>query len=224
VKNKPLAAIGVGIAVIVFLLWMRHAPEERDALDAGPPSASVTSAAPERTSGPVLDRAHADKMREDILRLLAEAGPFVGSTPMPTAAAWNGPLSATGRPLAPMPAAGPAADGGVDPLAAYIRDRVREDFMPLALKCYTNELETNPKLAGRARMKFKIVGDKRVGGVVDGAELDTKDSDLTNPAFVQCLTESMMSVSFGAPPDGHGSTSVEYPFEFSPDEPDAARR
>ena len=61
-----------------------------------------------------------------------------------------------------------------------------------------------------------------MGGVVDSANIDAKTSDLLAPSFVQCMSESMMSVSFGAPPDGHPTTTVDYPFEFSPDEPDAA--
>jgi hypothetical protein len=227
-KATILAVLGVAtLAALLYVATKDTAPATNRGDDARVANGALRDAVPNeetlqtpRRHTPVVDRAKADKMREELHRLLAEAGTLQPS-PDPATGRSPGPLSATGRPLAPMPAPGPGTDGGPSPLAAYIRERVREDFMPLAGKCYENELAKNPKLAGRAVVKFRIVGDKRIGGVVDSADIDKEKSDLSSPTFVQCMSESMMSVSFGAPPEGHPETTVDYPFIFSPDdEPD----
>jgi hypothetical protein len=112
----------------------------------------------------------------------------------------------------------PTGDGG-GVLGAYIRDRVHEDLFPLAKDCYERALTKNPKLAGRLVVSFTIVGDRRVGGVVDSAEIDDS-SDLGDPEVSECVKESMMSVAFDAPPEGR--VTVTYPIVFSPgEEPDA---
>ena len=69
-------------------------------------------------------------------------------------------------------------------------------------------------------LSFRIVGDKRVGGVVDQASLSLGDGGApSDPEFERCMTESMMSVSFDAPPNG-GEVTVKYPIELAPDPPD----
>ena len=47
------------------------------------------------------------------------------------------------------------------------------------------------------------------------------DTTLDDAEMQDCVRESMMSVSFDAPP-GDGELTVVYPILFSPDEPDAA--
>ncbi len=49
--------------------------------------------------------------------------------------------------------------------------------------------------------------------LVDGTSID--DSEMQT-----CVRESMMSVSFDAPPHD-GEVTVVYPIEFAPDEPDS---
>ncbi len=105
--------------------------------------------------------------------------------------------------------------GGGGALGDYIRDRVHEDLFPLAKECYTHALEKNPKLAGRLIVSFTIAGDRRVGGVVDSAKVEPS-STLSDPEVSDCVRESMMSVSFDAPPDGQSSVSVTYPILFLP--------
>jgi hypothetical protein len=119
---------------------------------------------------------------------------------------------------APGGSAGAAA-GAEPPLAAevldkdYIRSRIQEDLLPIAQECYESALEDDPKLGGKLIMKFTIVGDEEVGGVVDEADVDPS-SDLKHPALGECMRESMLSLSFAPPEDG-GTVSVTYPFEFS---------
>jgi hypothetical protein len=179
---------------------------------------AAPSSTPTTTSGPVLDREKADEMREKLHALFAEAGPLWADDEID--ASDPVPLSATGRPLAPMPSGTIIGDGGTSPLAEYVKDRMREDFMPLARQCYEHELEKDPKFSGRFVLKYRIVGDKHIGGVVDSAVYDDEKTTMKSASFAQCMTESMMSVSFGAPPEDQHEINITYPYVFSAgDEP-----
>jgi hypothetical protein len=219
-------ALAIGVAALALasgawlLLAPKGAPAQAPPLASSPaphaPSADEPSAAPK---GPVLDREKADRIRALMHAILAQASASAApSAPPPPSAApsFAVPRSATGRPLEPMPdpdAVGHAA------LRDYIRDRVREDLFPLARQCYETALERDPRLAGTAVVAFRIVGDEKVGGVVDESHIvgDDPKNTLVNPDFSECLVQSMMSVSFGAPPPGTRETTVHYPITFSPD-------
>jgi hypothetical protein len=65
-------------------------------------------------------------------------------------------------------------------------------------------------------LDFVIVGDAKVGGIVDQAAVDEK-SDIADPEFVTCVRESMLSMVF-APPANDGWVTVVYPILFAPDD------
>jgi hypothetical protein len=163
---------------------------------------------------PKLDRAQADRMRDAIRALLAEAG-VLGESGEPIEAAASASTFAFGS----MPVLGldDAGNPRVDP--KYIQARVREDLFPLALDCYNDALKRNPKLAGKLVVYFRIIGDRKVGGVVDEAKL-VDGTSIDDGEMQTCVRESMMSVSFDAPPHD-GEVTVVYPIEFAPDEPDS---
>jgi hypothetical protein len=148
------------------------------------------------------DRQARDAVRERLVAAWSRAG----STPTATPAAY-----------APMPE---APDGGVDP--GYVRERVREDFIPMARQCYDELLARAPDAGGRIVVNFTIVGDEKVGGVIDEASIGDA-STLTDERMATCFRESMMSMAF-RPPKGAGKVTVEYPFELAPgeDEEDGA--
>ncbi len=104
------------------------------------------------------------------------------------------------------------ADAG---LGQYIAGRIHSDFAPLASSCFENALSTTPTLHGHATIRFTIVGDRRVGAVVDSSQLD-ESSEIHDPAFEQCLKESMMTVNFAAPPDGTKQISSAFTLLFDP--------
>jgi len=115
----------------------------------------------------------------------------------------------------------PTLDGGtVDP--DYLRERIREDFLPMARACYEQFEARHPGVGGRSVADFVIVGDERVGAVVDEVRVDSGDGGLAEPAFETCMRESMYTVAF-RPPPGRGSLRVRYPFRFEAGAPDAGR-
>jgi hypothetical protein len=164
--------------------------------------------------GPTLDRAKADRMREELHALFAEAGVLglMGAVSAEPAA----PRDA-GFPTMPVLAVGDGGDPQVDP--KYIQQRVHEDLFPIARACYGDALKRDPKTSGKLVVSFRIIGDHKVGGVVDDAKL-TDETTITDPEFQTCVRESMMAVSFDAPP-GDREITVVYPILFSPEDDEA---
>ena len=148
---------------------------------------------------PVLDRAKADAIRARLKALYGE---------MPAT-----PETAQNKPNAPYPVMPHDPDQN-DVLKEYIHQRIKDDYVPLAKSCYENALVKSPKLGGRLVMSFRIVGDRRVGGVVDSSEIDPS-STIQDEELSTCMKESMMAVSFDAPPDDKAIT-VKYPIVLSP--------
>jgi hypothetical protein len=186
-------------------------------------SGEGTVAALDHPAGPVapadhalaaLDRGRADHLREQLRALFAEGGvralpgaPLEPHPPAPSASAVRT------MPLVPDGDGGP---GKIDP--SYIQSVVRNDYFPLAKQCYANALERNPRLAGTIEMSFRILGGPGIGGVVDDAKLGD-GTTIDDAELRTCMRESMMSVTFDAPPEG-GEVTVVYPIRFSPDDDD----
>ena len=229
-RIRVLAATAAGAAAIAVTVYegkvgVSHAGTQVD-LVAGE-SARADDAGVRRTEAPAepsppqhesdhalarLDRAKADRMREQIRALFAEAGP----TPAPRAPTAAPPAPTPAYPSMPMI---PEGDGGTKVDPEYLKDTVRREFIPLGRSCYAAALEKNPKLRGRVALSFDILGDRKVGGVVDDMKLDDSTT-IDDPEMLTCLQESMMSVSFAAPPQD-GTLSIVYPFTFESDDGDA---
>lgn len=224
---KQFALPVVGLAVIAaYWLWRSTAPTpvpaaaapasstpaarpssastSRDAGDArstpstsaATPTTAPAPSAAEATTATRRDREQTRRLREQ-LRTMHRTGGSQGS-------------------------AGAAEAAPADTLdATYIQARIREDLVPIAQECYESALEDDPKLGGKLVMNFSIVGDPSVGGVVDEADADPT-SEITQPDLLECMKESMLSLSFPPPEDG-GTVSVTYPFVFSADGPSPAK-
>ncbi len=91
-------------------------------------------------------------------------------------------------------------------------------MFPLLKQCYASALLTKPQLAGKLVLKFGIVGDPEVGGIVEGAEI-AEESDLKDAEMETCVRESLMTLTFDKPPSGGGYVSVTYPILFAPGDP-----
>ncbi|MEM7154290.1 MAG: hypothetical protein AAF799_15700 [Myxococcota bacterium] len=118
------------------------------------------------------------------------------------------------------PAAGANGEETEDPFKGhldkdYIREAVREDLIPLAIECYDDVLQVDPKFGGRLVLEFDILGDEDVGGIVDDVQ-PGEGTDPMPPDFVECMSESMMTVTM-PPPEGGGIVHVTYPLLFEPE-------
>lgn len=106
------------------------------------------------------------------------------------------------------------ASGSLD--GEYIREVVTEDLVPIAVECYESALEDDPELGGNLVLRFSIVGDESVGGILEEVSL-AEGSTLKHPALAECMTESTATLLFDPPEDG-GKVVVTYPINFEPTE------
>jgi hypothetical protein len=164
---------------------------------------------------PPLDREKADRMREQIRALLTNARTQASAAPETSA-----PAASVAPPFRSMPSV-PADGGGTNVDPDYLKNIVARDFAPLAKNCYEGALAKNPELSGKAVIHFEILGDRSVGGVVNDARL-VKGTTLDDPEFRTCVTESIMSVAFDAPPE-NGTLTVTVPMRFTPTREDHLR-
>jgi hypothetical protein len=168
-----------------------------------PPSLSI-SAAPTGAladAGPlaktVSDRRLRDEMRRRILaawmsegdddtRKAAQAGRFV---------------------------ARPNADGrGIE--ASYIEDVTKNEFIPMARRCYEELLVRSPDAGGRLAIEFTIAGDDAVGGLVEDAKI-AESSTLSDEKIETCMRETLLTLAF--PPPAHdGVVTVTFPITLAP--------
>ena len=132
---------------------------------------------------------------------------------------------ANAEPDAPVPAGG---FGGPPPKAGelnadYIQERLKDDFRPMARDCYKELLARAPDAGGgKLLVKFTIVGDEKVGGIVESAELDPS-STIQDAKLETCIKESMLTMQF-APPAKGGSVTVVAPIAFASVPPSPSSR
>ena len=88
---------------------------------------------------------------------------------------------------------------------------VRMNFGRMRL-CYESALRTNPKLGGRASVRFVIGPTGAVASAVPGP------TDFAPPGMQTCLAAAFRGMSFPQP-DGGGSVTVVYPVHFLSDSP-----
>ncbi len=104
------------------------------------------------------------------------------------------------------------------PLGQYVDKLLKEHFQPVAKSCYEELLSRLPTAAGSLTLNVKVVGDSRVGGVIEAVEIDP-ESTLTDAEFRLCMRESMFATAFDAPPGDEGELTFSYPLQLAPDEP-----
>jgi hypothetical protein len=151
-------------------------------------------------AGPLRDRARADEVRQALAALYA--GQLEAETDPPS-----------------QPSGMPAPDGTGNQankaLGAYVNRVMHEQFLPLASSCYEALLESQPRAQGNVELRFSVMGDQAVGGVVVDVALGD-GTTLSDNAFATCIHESMYSVVFDPPPPGHPTLTVTQSFELSP--------
>jgi RNA polymerase sigma factor (sigma-70 family) len=94
----------------------------------------------------------------------------------------------------------------------YIKAQIRE-LMPMVKECYESALSRNPKLNGKLVVRFSIVGDPSLGGIVSESKVVDGDETITDHELSTCVQETMYAARFPPPKEG-GEVSVEYPFVF----------
>ena len=96
----------------------------------------------------------------------------------------------------------------------YIQTQMKEVIQPLVKECYEHALLLQPTLAGTLVVRYSIVGDPSVGGLVGESHIVDNKSTIADADLRECVQESMYAARF-PPPRAGGQVEVEYPFRFS---------
>ena len=102
----------------------------------------------------------------------------------------------------------------------YVERHIREDFLPMGRECYRAASKKTPGLEGTLVMTLHVVGDAKVGGIVESTEIDDGGT-LRDPEVLDCLQNSMASVAM-PPPKAGGSLTIKVPMGFFHRAPDGA--
>ncbi len=72
-------------------------------------------------------------------------------------------------------------------------------------------LEENPGLSGKVTVKFSVIGDPELGGLIEDSSIleETVGSEILN----ECIRETMYAVKLDPPKEG-GVLKISYPFRF----------
>jgi hypothetical protein len=102
-----------------------------------------------------------------------------------------------------------------DAIYERVTQHMRQQFLPLAEKCYEGLLERDDQASGVVEMELTVVGDESVGGIVERARLGD-GTTFTNADFRTCITESSFTTEFDPPKGLDGKVTIVYPLRFAP--------
>jgi RNA polymerase sigma-70 factor (ECF subfamily) len=69
-------------------------------------------------------------------------------------------------------------------------------------QCYDLGRAEDPAFAGTVTVRFTLVGEPGVGGVLENVEIVDKDTSITQQTFRDCITEQLYALELDPPPDG----------------------
>lgn len=217
-RTAVILAILAGFLSILALWLFSGGNKKRTSAAEANVRSAPSASQPESTSpAPVTSSIHDRKTRDQVRERIYKA--WGESPPEPTGARRHAGTTGDRESSNATSPASPVNTGSKPPALdpQYIRSVIREDFAPMAKQCYESALADNPKLAGKLVVFFTIVGDEKVGGVVESAEI-SDGTTIEDPKLQQCFTESMMTLAFKPPAKG-GKVTVKYPFTMEPDDP-----
>jgi len=200
-RSKERGAHAAGAAPMASAATLTTASSESAH---APPSARASSATPKGAPADSDETRHHDRAaRDDMRRRIYEA--------------FGAPVPAAGG-SEPAPSAAEARPLDED----YIQRHLREDFVPMGRECYQERAAKKPDLEGELVMVLHVVGDEKVGGIVESTEIEDGGT-LTDPDVLDCLQNSMAAVAMPPPKQG-GSTTIKVPMRFLEHPPGEARR
>ena len=199
-----IAVIVLVLAAVLGSLLFRS----RDGGTRGADAASAVASGP-GTSGSTaaFPRAiHDPAKREEIrARLLAASAAAKAEARADQAAAES--AASAGR---AAPVRGERETNDLEEFGRFLGQAIREDFLPMARACAKDLASRKPDAGGTATIAFELLGDKKIGGVVNEAEIVDAGAAVGDEAFETCIRESLYGVYFDPPPAG-GRATLNFP-------------
>lgn len=164
----------------------------------------VQATASAASHGNRVDREKREELRRRLVEIFRQAAATEGGVAPAVRAAGTG-LGGAARPQLPDDAA---------TWAQYIGDRIRSDFGPMAEGCYRDLLARQPLAQGDVVVRFEILANESLGGIVSSAELANR-STLREHSFDTCLRESFVSLDFDQLRTPMQLTGASLPLHFA---------
>jgi hypothetical protein len=114
------------------------------------------------------------------------------------------------HPAAAPPSRGQRETNDIEEFGRFVAQAIREDFVPMARECARDLSRRKPGAHGTATVAFELLGDSKIGGVVNEAEVLKQGSTLRDADFETCVRESLYGVYFDPPPAG-GRATLRFP-------------
>lgn len=213
-KTSKVVALGAALLIVGGLVWYRQSSrgDRKRAEVTTPSSAAITSSKSFEWHGPANVRRLANKEeREQLLRLIHAARERKPETP-----AHAPPSAALARQLRAAAAAAPgvlsATGSGSTGTTLDLTDNTGDtsDWEKRGLdtvnrlfgQCYDLGLAEDPNLAGTIKLRFTLVGEPGVGGLLESVEIVDTDTTLTQQTIRDCLSQQLYALELDPPPDG----------------------
>jgi hypothetical protein len=69
-------------------------------------------------------------------------------------------------------------------------------------QCYDLGRAEDPAFAGTIEVQFKLVGEPKVGALLEDVQIVDEDTSITQPTFRDCVTQQLYALELDPPPDG----------------------
>ena len=69
-------------------------------------------------------------------------------------------------------------------------------------QCYDLGRAEDPAFAGTIAVRFTLVAEPKVGGLLEDVEIVDKDTSITQQTFRDCITQQLYALELDPPPDG----------------------
>jgi hypothetical protein len=80
-----------------------------------------------------------------------------------------------------------------------LMQRLDEELAPLTDECFETALARAPDLAWFVEVELTVVADEEFGGLIETVEMGARN-EATDPEFIECLSESILSTALPPPP------------------------
>lgn len=216
-----MRSVLVGAVLVLALLlgawWLRREPPRVAVTTAPPPARVAADVRPADDVRPSADEPpRARRLREGAAareamhRKITEA---IATRPAPARTAAAEPPTPVKTATATAPDAAPALldRTGNHPYLARV---LGQDLIPLVDECHELARAGNPDLAGMLVFDVEILGDEDIGGVIDSLE-PGETNEVTDPAMLECVRESLLSTTLPPPTQG-GRDAISLSLRLDP--------
>ncbi len=204
-KPRALLAIIAAVMIAFAVYWLargdgtaKPAAARRPGVSApsgtSPPAASTAAVTPDVRTPARLGSGHSAAERAAMLDAIAKARSRRMAAP-------------PGAPHATAAPAGSSTDTTLDILdktgdTSDWERRTLGTLNTLLGQCYDLGRAEDPALEGTVALRFKLVGEPHVGGLLESIEILGDGTSITQQTLRDCITQQLYALELDPPPDG----------------------